>query len=138
MFLREAPGALLWRGVDVLILDEIALAGPTLAEMLGLPYFVISTSVPHHFGWSAPRRIAPEKSCLAHVQDALLQISILRMRGPVRGRLDQLRRQIGLGPIGEIGKVFPELAHITQLPQCMDFPRLGLPSELSLHGAICR
>jgi zeaxanthin glucosyltransferase len=133
-FLREIPQALTRAGVDALIIDELALAGPTIAEMLRLPYFVISTSVPHNFGWSAPYRIAPRKSIFTRVQNALLEISVLRMRGPVRRRLDNFRRQAGLGPIRQIKQVFPELAHITQLPQCLDFPRSGLPPTFHYTG----
>ncbi|HEV2708956.1 MAG TPA: glycosyltransferase [Edaphobacter sp.] len=133
-FLREAPQALTSAAVDVLIVDELALAGPTIAEMLRLPYFVISTSVPHNFGWSAPRRIAPPKSIFTRMQNALLGISVLRMRGPVSRRLDNFRRQVGLGPVRQIEQVFPGLAHITQLPQCLDFPRSGLPHTFHYTG----
>ena len=56
VFLTETPAALLQTQVDALLIDEIALSGPTVAEMLRLPYFLISTSVPHRFGWSAPGR----------------------------------------------------------------------------------
>ena len=56
------------------------------------------------------------------------------MQGPVRWRLDSYRRQIGLGPIREIQKVFPAMAQITQLPQCMDFPRLRLPRNFHYTG----
>jgi zeaxanthin glucosyltransferase len=133
-FLRETPRVLTRAGVDALIIDELALAGPTVAEMLQMPYFVISTSVPHNFGWSAPRSIAPPKSIFTRVQNALLEISVLRMRGPVCRRLDNFRRQVGLGPIRQIKQVFPELAHITQLPQCLDFPRSGLPPTFHYTG----
>lgn len=134
MFLREGPAALTRAGIDALIVDEIALSGPTLAEMLRLPYCVISTSVPHNFGWSAPRRIAPPRSCFSRVENALLELSVLRMRGPVRRSLDRFRRQAGLGPVREIQKSFPALAHITQLPQCLDFPRTGLPRNFHYTG----
>lgn len=133
-FLREAPQILVRAGVDALIIDELALAGPTIAEILRLPYFVISTSVPHNFGWAAPSRIAPRKSIFTRVQTALLEISVFRMRGPVRRKLDNFRRQVGLGPIRQIKQIFPELAHITQLPQCMDFPRSGLPPTFHYTG----
>lgn len=133
-FLRETPQALTRAGVDALIIDELALAGPTIAEMLRLPYFIISTSVPHNFGWSAPRRVGPPKSIFTRVQSALLEVSALQMKGPVRRRLDTIRRQAGLGPIRQIKEVFPELAHITQLPQCMDFPRSGSPSTFHYTG----
>jgi zeaxanthin glucosyltransferase len=134
MSLREGPAALTHAGIDTLIVDEITLSGPTLAEMLHLPYFVVSTSVPHNFGWSAPGRIAPRHSCFDRVQNALLHVSVLRMRGPVRWRLDRYRHQAGLGPVRGMEKVFPELAHITQLPQCMDFPRSALPHRFYYTG----
>ncbi len=134
MFLRETPAALIDAGVDTLIMDEIALSGPTLAEMLRLPYFVVSTSVPHNFGWTAPRQVAVPSSWFGSVQNALLQVSVFRMRGPVRRRLDKYRRQAGLGPIREIEAAFPELAHITQLPQCLDFPRSILPRNFYYTG----
>jgi len=134
MFLREAPAALIHAGVDTLIMDEITLSGPTLAEMLRLPYFVVSTSVPHNFGWTAPRRIREPSSWFPNVRNELLQVSVLRMRGPVRWRLDDYRRQAGLGSIREIETAFPELAHITQLPQCMDFPRSMLPPNFYYTG----
>ncbi len=134
MFLRETPPALDRAAVDALIVDELALAGPTVAEMLRLPYFILSTSVPHNFGWSVPRRIAPAKSLLARFQSVLLEISVFNMRGPVRRRLDRFRREASLGPIREIRKIFPELAHITQLPQCLDFPRSHLPSTFCYAG----
>ena len=134
MFLREGPDRSGSSRVDTLIMDEIALSGPTLAEMLHLPYFVVSTSVPHNFGWTAPRRFSPRRSCLGHVQNALLHVSILRMRGPVRRRLDRYRRQAGLGPIRGIEKVFPALGHITQLPECLDFPRSFLPRNFYYTG----
>lgn len=134
MFLREGPDALTHAGVDTLIMDEIALSGPTLAEMLRLPYFVVSTSVPHRLGWDAPRRITPRCSYFGRVQNAWLHVSILRVRGPIRRRLDRYRRQRGLGSIRGIGKEFPALAHITQLPECLDYPRPALPSDFYYTG----
>lgn len=129
LFLRDGPTALAHAGVDTLIMDEIALSGPTLAEILRLPYFVVSTSVPHNFGWIAPRR-----TFLGRVQNALLQVSILQMRGPVRYSLDRTRQRAGLGPIRGIEKVFPAVAHITQLPECVDLPRSTLPRDFYYTG----
>lgn len=127
MSLRETPGALTQAGVDALIIDEIALAGPTIAQMLDLPYFLISTSVPHNFGWSVPNLSGSSPSSFfSRLQNSLLQLSVLEMRGPVHWRLDEFRRKAGLGPVREMGKVFPELAHIAQLPRAMDFPRSTL------------
>jgi zeaxanthin glucosyltransferase len=134
MFLRETPSALHRAEVDALIIDELALAGPTLAEILRLPYFILSTSVPYSFGWSAPRHITPAKSLLAHLQSALLEVSVLNMRGPVCCSLDRFRRRAGLEPTRKIRDTFPELAHITQLPQCLDFLRSHLPRTFCYAG----
>jgi MGT family glycosyltransferase len=133
-FLREYPAAIRAAGVDTLILGEISLAGPTVAEMLRLPYFIVSTSIPHNFGWKAPRSIAPSNSWLERLQKELLEVSVLRMRGPIRRSLDRYRRRVGLGSILRIGKTFPELAHITQWPQCIDIPRSRLPANFFYAG----
>ena len=137
MSLRETPDALTQAGIDALIIDEIALSGPTLAQMLHLPYFLVSTSVPHNFGWTAPYWLSGfnyPTTYFSWLQNALLEVSVLRMRGPVRWKLDDYRRQAGLGPIREIQRVLPELAHIAQLPRCLDFPRSMLPSNFYYTG----
>jgi UDP:flavonoid glycosyltransferase YjiC (YdhE family) len=134
LFLRQLPPTMAGHGIDVILMDEIALAGPTVAEMLRVPYVVVSTSVPHNFGWDGPRSIAARATFLERMQRACHQVSVLRMRGPVRRRLDGLRRTMGLGPIRHMKREFPELAHITQLPQCLDLPRRVLPRNFYYAG----
>lgn len=136
-FLQETPPALEHAGVDALLIDEIALTGPTVAQLLHLPYFIVSTSVPHNFGWSAyPWRSGYRYSTswLSYVENALLEVSSLRMRGPLRHALDRYRRRIGLGPIDELHNIFPALAQITPLPQCIDLPRASLPQNFHYTG----
>ena len=137
VFLRDAPGSISRAGIDALIIDEIALAGPTLAQMLKLPYVLVSTSVPHNFGWTVPRSLSQcdnPISLFGRLQNALLQVSVFRMRGPVRWKLDQYRRQRDLGPIRELQKVFPARAHIATLPECLDFPRSKRPINFYYTG----
>jgi zeaxanthin glucosyltransferase len=137
IFFKEAPLALVRAGVDALIVDEIALSGPTIAQMLQLPYFVVSTSVPLNFGWTAPPRSAewePSTIRFSRRQNMLLQVSVSHMGGPIRRRLDDCRLRVGLGPIRESRKGSYELAHITQLPECFDLPRSELPSNFYYTG----
>jgi MGT family glycosyltransferase len=135
MFLQETPSALVRSGVNALIVNEIVLTGPTIAEMLGLPYFVISTSVPHTFGWrDHPGRVETPASWLFRLQRTWLEISALRMRGPIRVALDSYRQRAGLGPVRKMQRVFPELAQITQLPECLDLPRAALPRNFHYTG----
>ena len=137
MSLQEAPSALTQTGIDALVIDEIVLSGPTLAQMLCLPYFVVSTSVPHNFGWAVPPWLTGCNYPISHfdrLQNAMLQISVFCMRGPIRWKLDKYRRQAGLGPSRRIQNIFPALAQIAQLPRCLDFPRTTLPSNFHYTG----
>jgi MGT family glycosyltransferase len=137
MYLDETPPALIEAGVDALLVNEIALTGPTVAQIAHLPYFIISTSVPHHFGWDAyPWYSGYKYSASWHslIETAFFEVSALRMRGPIRRVLDDYRRQVGLEPIKQARQSRPELAHITQLPQCLDSPRAGLPGNFHYTG----
>lgn len=127
--LREMPSVIERAGVDVLLVDEIVLSGPTIAEMMHLPYVAISTSVPHCFGWEV-------SSKASGLHDKFLQLSVFNMRGPVQHRLDEYRRAIGLGSAREVQQVFPPVAYLTQLPQCLDLPRETLPANFYYVGPL--
>jgi zeaxanthin glucosyltransferase len=136
-YLKETPPALRRAGVDALIINEIVLSGPTIAEMLRLPYILISAAAPHSFGWNGYRWFSGyrySKSWLSMLETALFEVSALRMRGPIRRALDDYRRQAGLGTLRQARRLFPELAHIAQLPQCLDLPRGPLPSNFHYTG----
>ena len=136
-YLQETPGALKQRGVDALLVNEIALTGPTVAELAGLPHIIISTSVPHHFGWNDLPWLSGYKysaSSLSWLETNLFEVSALRMRGPIQRALDHYRREAGLGRARTTRKLFPELAHITQLPQCLDSPRSQLAANFHYTG----
>jgi zeaxanthin glucosyltransferase len=122
-YLQQTPAALNEAGVDALLINEIALTGPTVAQMLGLPYFLISTSVPHHLGWSGSSWFTGHRSSISIIswlESYLLELSALRVRGPICRALDAYRRRLGFGPVRKIHKDYPCLAHITQLPRCID------------------
>jgi MGT family glycosyltransferase len=136
-FLKETPSALTQAGVNALLVNEVALTGPTVAQMLCLPYFIISTSVPHQFGWDDLGRFSGfrySSSRLSWVQRLFLELSVSRMRGPILRTLDEFRRRENLGPAREVSKVFPCLSHMTQLPQCLDLPRRSVPGNFCYAG----
>lgn len=137
MFLRTAPLTLRHSGVDALIVNEIALTGPTIAELLRLPYFIISTSVPHNFGWSPSPWLSPRDysgSWFDQLQKMLLELSVLRIRGPIRNVIDRYRQHIGLSPVRYLEKLYPCLAHITQISECLDLPRTTIPANFHYSG----
>jgi len=135
--LRNIPDIFAQAGIDVLIVDEIILAGPTIAQILDLPYFIISTSVPHRFGWHASPRASGYRHSLHRTsfqRTALLQVSTFRMRGPLRRKLDNFRDALGLKPTARLVEDFPPLAHLTQLPRCLDMPYSGRPDNFYYTG----
>lgn len=137
MFLRTAPLILRRSGVDALIVNEIAITGPTIAELLRLPYFIISTSVPHNFGWNPSPWLSPRDysgSWTNQLQKSLLELSVLRIRGPVREVIDRYRESMGLSPVRYHEKLYPCLAHITQLPECLDLSRSAIPANFHYTG----
>jgi zeaxanthin glucosyltransferase len=137
MYLHETITALRQTKVDALLVNEIALTGPTVAQIARIPYFIISTSVPHNFGWNDLSWLSGYKyseSWLSFLDAALLENSALRMRGPVRRALDTYRRRAGLESLRHARKSFPALAHITQLPECLDLPRSRLPDHFYYTG----
>jgi zeaxanthin glucosyltransferase len=137
IYLQETPSALRRTGVDALLVNEIALTGPTVAQIARLPYFIISPSVPHIFGWNDYSWFSGYKysaSWLSLFETALFEVTALRMRGPIRRALDIYRQKVGLGPVREIRKAFAVLAHITQLPKCLDLARTTLPANFFYTG----
>lgn len=134
VYIHEYLEAVTAAGVDVLLMGEITLAGPTVAEVLRIPYFVISTSIPHNLGWSAPSTFCPQGTWQQRLQSRIFEVSIFCMNGPVRRILNRHRHKAGLGPVDGIGIAFPELAHITQWPRCLETPRQELPDRLFYAG----
>jgi zeaxanthin glucosyltransferase len=125
-YLAATPSALLDAGIDALLVNEIALTGPTVAQLLGLPYFLISTSVPHHFGWKSSSWLTGYRysaSAASWLQGLSLEVSALRVRGPIGSILDRFRHKAGLGPARLVAHEYPCIAHITQLPECLGLER---------------
>jgi zeaxanthin glucosyltransferase len=123
-YLDETPPAIASASVDALLINEIALTGSTVAQLLRLPYFLIATTVPHHFGWGSRSWFTGHRastSLASYLENQLLELSALKICGPIRRSLDNERRKLELGPLRDLPKEFPCLAHITQLPQCLDF-----------------
>jgi zeaxanthin glucosyltransferase len=136
-YLSQAPNVLIQAGVDALIIDELVLPGPTLSEMLKLPYFFVSTSIPHNFGWAVPKslsRCQNQLSFAERLQNAFLQVSVFRLQGPIKWRLEQWRRRLGLGSVDGMRQHYPALAHIATLPACLDFPQPDLPANFHYTG----
>ena len=54
MLFRDAPAAIRDEGIDALIVDQIEMAGGTVAEHLGLPFVSVAAALPINLDPSAP------------------------------------------------------------------------------------
>lgn len=141
LYLAQTPEALMRQGINALIVNEVAMAGPTIAEALRLPYFLVSTSMPHHFGWKGSSWFTGYRysaSSISWLQSVYLELSALRMRGPILRALDRFRRQHGLGPAQNIERNYPRLSHITQFPQCLDRQNRKISKQFCYAGPFVR
>ena len=59
MLFRDAPAAIRDEGVDCLIVDQIEMAGGTVAEHLGLPFVSAAAALPINLDVSVPPVIFP-------------------------------------------------------------------------------
>jgi zeaxanthin glucosyltransferase len=62
MLFRDAPAAIRDAGVDSLIVDQIEMAGGTVAEHLGLPFVSVAAALPINLDVSVPPRQPPVAS----------------------------------------------------------------------------
>ena len=67
MYFREAPAAIRDEGVDSLIVDQIEMAGGTVAEHLGLPFVSAAVALPLNADATVPR---PSKSSGSYMLDS--------------------------------------------------------------------
>lgn len=136
-YLSELPAVITRSGVNALLVNEIALTGPTLAEQLHLPYILISTSLPHSFGWRAYPWFTGYRYVRSPVhllEMALLDVSALRIRGPIRRAVDRHRKSVNLQPVRGLQRMYPPLAHITQFPKYLDGSRARLSPSFHYTG----
>jgi MGT family glycosyltransferase len=68
------------------------------------------------------------------LQNSMLELSVLRIRGPIQKVIDRHRAHMGLSPVKSLEKHYPCLAHITQLPECLDLPRTTIPENFHYTG----
>ena len=134
--LKEAPDAILQRGVDALLVDQADLASGTVAELFGIPFITVSFLAPVYltpevppfiFGW------LPGPASTERTRNERGNNILRRLLSPTLSLINQKRRSWGLHSKFDINELFSERAIVTQLPGWLDFPRTG-PEHLFYTG----
>ncbi|MFM7360447.1 MAG: glycosyltransferase [Cyanobium sp.] len=137
MLLREAPEALRAAGAEALLIDQVSFAGPTIAEVLDLPFVSVCCALmlnrdpvvpPLNTGWAySPSRRARLRNELGHEL-------IARLTAPITRVIVDHRAAAGLPPVPRGADPYSRLAQISQQPAEFEFPRRSLPACFHFCG----
>jgi MGT family glycosyltransferase len=135
MLFRDAPAAIRDEGVDSLLVDQVEMAGGTVAEHLGLPFVSVAAALPINtdpsvppvtFSW--PHRVGVAARLRNRVGNA---VSEWIFSGVLR-TINRQRRAWKLPPARNLNALFSTLAQVSQLPAELELPRRRLPPSF-LH-----
>jgi MGT family glycosyltransferase len=137
MLFRDAPAAIRDEGVDSLIVDQIEMAGGTVAEHLGLPFVSVAVALPINFDPSVPPVNFPwshRTGVVARLRNRLGNAATEWIFSGVLRTINRQRRAWGLPPARDVNSLFSRFAQVTQLPAALELPGRRLPSHFHHTG----
>ena len=138
MLFRDAPPAIRDEGIDALLVDQIELAGGTVAEHLGLPFISVAAALPVNLHPSVPPVNLPWSHRVgigARLRNRLGDAASERTFSGVLRTINRQRRAWGLPAARGMNDAFSPLAQIAQLPVALELPDRGLPRGFHHTGA---
>jgi MGT family glycosyltransferase len=130
MLFRDTPDAIRDEGIDSLIVDQIEMAGGTVAEHLGLPFVSAAAALPINVDARVPPCIFPWshrvgvgarlRNWAGNAASEWILSGILRM-------INQQRQAWRLPPARNTNALFSTLAQVSQLPAALELPGRRLP-----------
>lgn len=139
MVLNNAPNALKSAGVEALIVDQVTVAGGTIAEILNLPFVTVCNALlinrepgvpPYFTDWSY------STNPLAQLRNRAGNFFLNKIGQPIREVIEQQRRDWNLATYKTFDDYFSKLAQICQLPAEYDFPRVNLADCFHYTGPL--
>jgi len=137
MVLRDAPVAVRSERVDALIVDQAEFAGGSVAEYLALPFVTAILTLPINLHSSFPfcgfRPESGENAALeGQFPDGNSRLGFIK--SSILALINRQRRKWSLQRKAGLNACDSELAQITQVPACFDFPNRKTPSRLHYTG----
>jgi zeaxanthin glucosyltransferase len=137
MFFRDAPVAIRDEGVDSLIVDQIEMAGGTVAEHLGLPFVSAAAALPINLDVSVPPVIFPWPhggSLGAQLRNGVGNAASEWIFSGILRTINRQRREWGLPPARDVDALFSTLAQVAQLPAALELPGRRTPPYVHHTG----
>jgi MGT family glycosyltransferase len=131
MLFRDAPAAIRDEGIDALIVDQIEMAGGTVAEHLDLPFVSAAAALPVNLDTSVPpctlpwsHRVGIGARLRNWAGNATFEWIFF---SGVRRTINRQRREWGLPAVRGLNDTFSRLAQVAQLPAALELPGRRLP-----------
>ena len=137
MLFREAPAAIRDEGVDCLIIDQIEMAGGTIAEHLDLPFISVAAALPINLDVTAPACIFPwahRVGIWARLRNRAGNAAAEWILSEIRRMINRQRRAWGLTPAPNYQSLFSRLGQVSQLPAALELPGRRSPSRIHYTG----
>jgi zeaxanthin glucosyltransferase len=139
MLCREVPGVIKNFKIDVLLVDQLEVAGGSIAEFMGIPFITICNALPVNYEAGVPPYFTNwsyNNSGWSSVVNDLGYTAFFTASRPVNNKMNDFRRQKKLAPFKGPNDAFSKLAQISQLIEELDFPRKDLPSCFHYTGPL--
>jgi zeaxanthin glucosyltransferase len=137
MLFRDAPAAIRDEGIDALIVDQIEMAGGTVAEHLGLPFVSVAAALPINLNPSVPPVNFPwshRTGVVARLRNRVGNAATEWIFSGVVRTINRQRRTWGLPLARNFDSLFSGLTQVAQLPAALELPGRSLPPHVRLTG----
>jgi UDP:flavonoid glycosyltransferase YjiC (YdhE family) len=137
MLFRDAPAAIRDEDVDSLIVDQIEMAGGTVAEHLGLPFVSAAAALPINTDPSVPPCTFPWShgvGVAARLRNRVGNAAFDWISSGILRTINRQRRAWGLPPARDFNGLFSRLAQVAQLPAALELLGRRLPPHVHHTG----
>lgn len=137
MLFRDAPDAIRTEGIDALLVDQVEMAGGTVAERVDLPFVSVAAALPLNLYASVPPFYLPwphRVGLAARLRDQIGNVHSGWMVSALLREINRQRRAWGLPAARGMNSLFSPLAQVSQLPAALDLPGRRLPLHFRHTG----
>jgi MGT family glycosyltransferase len=137
MLFRDAPAAIRDEGIDALVVDQIEMAGGTVAEYLGLPFVSVAAALPVNLDPSVPPCTflwSHRTGIRARFRNWVGNTACEWIFSGVIETINRQRRAWGLPPARNFNALFSGLAQVSQLPAALELPGRRVPPHFHHTG----
>lgn len=130
--LQGAPEVVAREKIDALVVDQMARAGGTVADQLGLPHVIVCNALAMNSDPQVPAAVLPwsfREGLLGRLRNAAGDVLLTWLGRALNGEVDGYRARHGLPALPPGLCACSGLAEIAQQPAFFDFPRRALPSN---------